>query len=1137
MPAEVAVLIGPARSGRTHRLVTNYRAALNDARTQVGRALWLAPSSRGVASVRAQLLAGTATAFLDPAILTFDHLADRVLAALPATPKVLSPVQQRRSLRHIVGRLRDNKQLALYEAASQRDSFVELLVDMIDELTRHDITAATFAKSIGTRGERIQHAELSTIFTEYSVLLSKHHLCDAEGRLAVVRDALRSKDLPLFENLRLVVADGFTDFTCLQLEILAALAQRSHRLLVSLPGDESLSKSADKHASGRADSLFAKSAATLAELRHLNPQLQVDLVRDRPSAWPAIDYFAKNIFLPPRAVAKPSQAVLDSLDRAEIIAAAGTHDEVIQIARRIKNQLATGAARPSDLVVVFRSLHDAAPRVREVFDQYGIPYALESGAPLISIGSVRLVADLLRLDHEDWPFRGLVAVVTNNLLAAFDRPARTACEWLIRQLQIADGREVLLNRVEQLAANQLSEVPDDAQSTPSDHRRDRASVAVSSLALLRQLAEALDELPTSATPAEWISAFDKLRARLEVSLLNSTDGETDAQDSRSDWYEDRLAWQSIARNFAAVAELATTLGEAPQLTRAEASRLLVDITARESLPRPYDDAGRVRVLAAATARNVEAKHLFLAGMSEQSFPSPERVGRLYAESDYQCFQNVGDQRRAAAPPPKVERSQEEMLLFYEVLTRATERLTISYPALDDKAQDLPPSSYVTELERLLADHVKIKRVEPQISPPHSEQLPLSPAEWRIQAIQRAIGKEQERDLTLLAGLIRNEGTKAVATSIDAALRLYALRTNRDAFGPADGLLTSPAIRAQLARRFGPQHLWSPSQWETFASCPFKSLLGDVLKLEPLGELTLETDPLRRGSRLHRVMAAVHRDLRTSDDPATTFSQRDSAVVAAAFARALSAELGESTRPGLDGALDLLDRRQIDQWSRQYLADHAKYDAAWQKPERKLKQPPLPAFFEFRFGPPRSERRDDEDPHSTDEPFRLQLGNEEIRVTGRIDRVDVGKDGEGRTIFNVVDYKTGKRPSLTTDKMESGERLQPPLYVMAAQVLLFGADNAHPLWAGYWSMASGVTTRADYSLCCSSDDGKPSESWLALQNSLVEVIKRLVTDMRAGNFPVASRDEHCTSYCDFATVCRVAQVRSLDKQWLPVDSQL
>jgi hypothetical protein len=195
------------------------------------------------------------------------------------------------------------------------------------------------------------------------------------------------------------------------------------------------------------------------------------------------------------------------------------------------------------------------------------------------------------------------------------------------------------------------------------------------------------------------------------------------------------------------------------------------------------------------------------------------------------------------------------------------------------------------------------------------------------------------------------------------------------------------------------------------------------------------------------------------------------------------------------------------------------------------------YFEFRFGPPRSDELDGEDPRSTNEPFRLQLGGEEIRVSGRIDRIDVGKNAEGRTVFNVIDYKTGRRPSLRTADMESGERLQPPLYVMAAQVLLFSDDKAQPYWAGYWSMESGINLSASYSLSCVTDEGQPSEAWISLQTSIVDVIKRLVSDMRSGYFPVASRDDHCTSYCDFATVCRVAQVRSLGKSWPSDNSQL
>ena len=79
---------------------------------------------------------------------------------------------------------------------------------------------------------------------------------------------------------------------------------------------------------------------------------------------------------------------------------------------------------------------------------------------------------------------------------------------------------------------------------------------------------------------------------------------------------------------------------------------------------------------------------------------------------------------------------------------------------------------------------------------------------------------------------------------------------------------------------------------------------------------------------------------------------------------------------------------------------------------------------------------DEDPRSTDDAFQLDIGGESINVAGRIDRIDVGRAGE-KTVFNVIDYKSGRRPTLTSEKIESGERLQPALYVMAAQALVFG----------------------------------------------------------------------------------------------------
>jgi ATP-dependent helicase/DNAse subunit B len=534
----------------------------------------------------------------------------------------------------------------------------------------------------------------------------------------------------------------------------------------------------------------------------------------------------------------------------------------------------------------------------------------------------------------------------------------------------------------------------------------------------------------------------------------------------------------------------------------------------------------VRVLSAATARTIEAKHLYLAGMSEQAFPSAERPGRLYSESDYRFFARAADQALAAAKLPEVQRSAEEMLLFYEVLTRASERLTISYPALDDKAQALPPSPYVTEVERAVAPAAVTHRRAERPSPLPPEGLPLSAADWRIRAVHEALAG----NLNLLAGLFQS-GATGPASALEAGLRTIAARSRREGFSPAEGLLESDAVRQKLARRFGSEHLWSPSQWETYAVCPYRFFLDDVLGLEPLGELVLETDHRRRGTLVHRLLAEFHRRAPEIFGSREHLSQHDVAKFVTEFENVLEALVRATPHYGVEAALVELDRRQIVEWGPRYHAEHGKYDAAWSQ----LDAPLAPTYLEWRFGPPRSDESEFEDPRSTAEPFLLDVGKELIRITGRVDRIDVGQSA-GRSVYSVIDYKSGRRPSLSKEKIATGQRLQPALYVMAAQALLFADEAATPLYAGYWSMTNGVSVNARFSLHCSQDQQTPSDEWESLRGEVVEQIGHFVRDIRQGNFPVSSRDDDCTSRCEFATVCRIGQVRSLGKQWFAEEEE-
>jgi ATP-dependent helicase/nuclease subunit B len=387
------------------------------------------------------------------------------------------------------------------------------------------------------------------------------------------------------------------------------------------------------------------------------------------------------------------------------------------------------------------------------------------------------------------------------------------------------------------------------------------------------------------------------------------------------------------------------------------------------------------------------------------------------------------------------------------------------------------------------------------------------ADWRVQAVARAI--DDRPDCRPLAGIVSSSDG---GPAIDAGLRIVHERAHGESFGSGEGMLNSPAVAARLATRFGAGHYWSPSQWETYAACPYKFFLEDVLRLEPLGDLVLETDYARRGSRLHSVLAAFHRQWPALRGSSPMSADEERVQFFDHLCRVIEERIAAGADGGIDAALLDLDRRQIRKWADKHFDHHVKYDSLCVGRGVRM----TPTHLEFRFGPART-GDNDRDPDSIDKAFVLDINGETVRITGQIDRIDVGVM-DGNEVFSVIDYKSGRRTTLGSDQIATGERLQLPLYVEAAQALVF-QGGATPLLAGYWSMTGGFDSRGALAV---ETEGDAAARWDEVRGTVKERIAQFVADIRHGAFPVASRDDQCTSYCEFNTVCRIAQVRSLGK---------
>jgi ATP-dependent helicase/nuclease subunit B len=1105
MSARVTILCGPARCGKTERGLARYREAIR--RGPIGATLWLAPNWRAAAEVRGRLLDGTLSGCFQANVMTFANFAEAVLHAAELPIRPMTRLMKRELVRQIIFEQAARGRLHHFRSIAKTAGLVDLVCEFISELKRLEIWPNEFRQACTARGLDDRDVELSEIYDLYQQSLREHGLFDAEGRFWSARDVLakgRAQGLgtsvPSGLSPALIIADGFTDFTRTQHEILAILAGQAEEMLITLPLESA----------PRRDDLFAKPLKTLEELRRRHAGATIETF-DRPtdSAWPAMSQLERTLFENPREREKgPTASLVSPLD-IEILAAARQVGEIELIAGRIKRLLIDGEARPGEIAVVFRSQSDSSRLVDEVFARFGIPTVLESGQTLDRSPALRALAALLQLDLDDWPFERLLAVLGSNYFSPnwpeWRRAPLATVERTIRELQIPRGRKSLIE--------QLADVGDDSddQSAPEDASYKPV------LSIIERLAGVFDALPQRATLPEWGQAWRRLAN--ETGLLRAMD-----ESGQSESLSDRRAWERLMKALDEGDTLAKWIEQRPpELDRRAAFEALIDVMASDCVGHSGDESGYVRVLAAESVRSLRIPYLFLAGLSEKAFPPPDREDRLYSEADYLRLIDAGLPLVARG-----ERTREEMLLFYEAVTRATKRLYLSYPAMDEAAQPLLPSPFLSEIEEAFGENVIPHARQTDLSPIPTDDEPLCESDFRIKAMATAING----NVALLAGLMRPEspglGTSVPSKSLpplSAGLELIHLRQSHDGFGPAEGILQGSAAQAHLATQFHARHVFTATELERYASCPFRFFLERILKIEPIEDLTLEFDVMERGRIVHDVLAAFHKKVNAKLGRPASPLQLAEAEFNALLADAIQESLPREPRNPVRAALREIDRRLVVEWLSQYREQIEQYDAQW----KDYVSPMTPEFFETSFG-----HSDGQSPTAT-QSFDFLRDGRTIHIAGRIDRIDTGTVA-GQTVFNVLDYKTGGTIRLTPESILAGTTLQLPLYAIAAMELLLNDRDGLPWRAGYWYVRDDGFKPKQAIVMYEDVDGRIelNRQWEDIRDLLGDVVAALVDGIRCGRFPVCSADDRCTGRCPFKTVCRINQVRSLEKTWQPIE---
>jgi ATP-dependent helicase/DNAse subunit B len=313
---------------------------------------------------------------------------------------------------------------------------------------------------------------------------------------------------------------------------------------------------------------------------------------------------------------------------------------------------------------------------------------------------------------------------------------------------------------------------------------------------------------------------------------------------------------------------------------------------------------------------------------------------------------------------------------------------------------------------------------------------------------------------------------------------------RAARGPRHRVAPIAALRDEgLLAQLRDRPAWSASAIELWASCPVRWFVERMLKPEGL---TPDPEALLRGALTHTVLEAIMRGL---------------------IEQSGHGRLDETTLP----AARELARRAIDRFegtdefvmsrdpSRQRAMEHRLRSDVLRYLDHAAQAGSelVPDALEVTFG------ADDEHP-------ALELAGE-IRIGGRIDRIDTGPGGAAL----VYDYKG--RMTVESANWRARRKYQVALYMLAAREVL-GLDVIGGVYqpiGGRDQRARGLLREdADPGLQAVRTDRRPPDEFEAIVDGVLEDVLAVVAELRSG--ALAPRPESCTyndKGCMYPTICR------------------
>ncbi len=923
---------------------------------------------------------------------------------------------------------------------------IEELRNVISEFKRHGITPDLLKEEAVTleRANKNKLLDIANIYEEYlkiTLSLKAYELGDVYSKLTNLDQKTFSGIFrDVFPFVKHVFVIGFDEFTKLEVNLLNKIsAINSLNIFIEL----------DYYKFNPA--IFGHVSESYENLIKSGFREAKDLSIEKSSNFQ--NAVRQYLFLN-----KKTKNSVNLTRQISIIGADNRVEEIEKIAREIKKLILFEKVKPSRICLAFNVIGNYSHYVRDVFDSLGVPFNLTDRISLSKSLPITALINLLAIIESNYYFK--------NVLRAFNSYFVEVAGVNINSLTLVSRKLNIVVGIKHWKSKILEELNKNANigETP-EIKEDALRNALDSIENIEKL---LSPFSRSMTIEEFLTEL-----KLLIKKINLT----------KNIFRGDVAYQET--NIKSVTTFIETIEEIFKLIeQTEGKQKQYDLRFFLSKIRTAARFSRfnikerpdygVLITSLNEIRGLTFDYLFIGGMVDGDFPTkfkPEifKPGRFSSDEWKHLL--------------------EERFLFYQSLTSWKKKLYFSYPKKELK-KDLSPSVFLLDFKKLFNLNNNSAEV--------SRKLILSKRQL-FEIFDRALLTDYEKEK------LKSETQINVEKIIDLIARdkelMRATINKGEPSAPLFDDSNSDEENSFYTNKLKElkERVYSVSQLETYALCPFKYFVERILKVQTLKEPSEEIEPLEVGNLLHKILFEFYVELKRKRLKLANCSEEIFQKSQEILFDIAEKEIAES--PLIKG-LNFYEREKIlgikGERRQSILYKFLEY-------ERKNNPGYEPAYFETVFG--------FKDVANSYPPLKI----ENVKLRGIIDRIEISMSGE---YFDVVDYKTGGRTPSGKD-VEKGLSLQLPVYLAAASNFV----NALPRKMFIYSLkysSDKFGKKPVFTNEKKSDDSIASKNHV-LFNSLKSNIPKYVNGIAEGRFNLSSledRENKICYRCDLRAVCRV-----------------